>query len=95
MAYGNVAEYRLLIKPSAAREIEALGQKKDRKRIVSRIAALASEPRPTGCEKLAGVEGRYRLRQGHFRIVYAVDDTTHTVEVVKAGHRREVYRGTT
>ena len=87
-----MAGYRLLIKPSAAKEIEALGQKKDRQRIVNRIAALASEARPTGCEKLAGAEGRYRIRQGEFRIVYAIDDATHTVEVVKVGHRREVYR---
>jgi len=86
-----VAGYRLLIKPSAGKEIEALGQKKDRQRIVSRIAALAAEPRPLGCEKLAGAEGRYRIRQGQFRIVYAVDDDTRTVEVVKVGHRGEVY----
>jgi len=88
-----VAEYRLLIKPSAGKEIEALGQKKARQRMVNRIAALASEPRPTGCEKLAGAEGRYRIRQGQFRIVYAVDDAHRTVEVVKVGHRREIYRG--
>jgi mRNA interferase RelE/StbE len=90
-----VAGYRLLIKPSAGKEIEALGQKKDRQRIVNRIAALASEPRPAGCEKLAGAEGRYRVRQGQFRIVYAVDDASRTVEVVKVGHRSEVYRGAT
>ena len=90
-----MAGYRLLIKPSAAKEIEALGQKKDRQRIVNRIAALAAEPRPTGCEKLAGAERRYRIRQGEFRVVYAVDDATRTVEIVKVGHRREVYRGAT
>jgi mRNA interferase RelE/StbE len=90
-----VAGYRLLIKPSAGKEIEALGQKKDRQRIVNRIAALASEPRPAGSEKLAGVEWRYRIRQGQFRIVYAVDDASRTIEVVKVGHRREVYRGAT
>ena len=90
-----MAGYKLLIKPSAGKEIEALGQKKDRQRVVNRIAALASEPRPTGCEKLAGAEGRYRVRQGQFRIVYAVDDASRTVEVVKIGHRREVYRGAT
>jgi mRNA interferase RelE/StbE len=87
-----VAGYRLLIKPSAKKEIEALDQKRDRQRIIGRIAALASEPRPTGCEKLAGGEGRYRIRHGSFRVVYAIDDTARTVEVVKVGHRREVYR---
>ncbi len=90
-----MAGYRLLIKPSAGKEIEAIAQKKDRQRIVNRITALASEPRPAGCEKLAGIEGRYRVRQGPFRIIYAVDDTRRTVEVVKVGHRREVYRGVT
>ena len=90
-----MAGYRLLIKPSAGKEIEALDQKKDRQRIVKRIAALASEPRPVGCEKLAGAEERYRVRQGQFRIVCAVDDATRAVEIVKVGHRREVYRGAT
>ena len=90
-----MAGYRLLIKPSAGKEIEALGQKKDRHRIVNPIAALASEPRPAGSEKLAGAEGRYRIRQGQFRIVYAVDDARRTIEVVKVGHRREVNRGVT
>jgi mRNA interferase RelE/StbE len=88
-----VVGYRLLIKPSAGKEIEAIAQKKDRQRIVRRITALASGPRPAGCEKLAGVEGRYRVRQGQFRIIYAIDDTKRTVEVVKVGHRRDVYRG--
>jgi mRNA interferase RelE/StbE len=90
-----VAGYRVLIKPSAAKEIDAIGAKKDRQRIVARILALADEPRPVGCEKLAGAEGRYRVRQGQFRIVYAINDASDTVEVVKVGHRREVYRGTT
>ncbi|MCC7326119.1 MAG: type II toxin-antitoxin system RelE/ParE family toxin [Burkholderiales bacterium] len=90
-----MAEYKLLIKPSAAKEIEALGQKKDRQRIVDRIAALAAQPRPNGSEKLAGTEGRYRIRQGEFRIVYAVNDANRTVEIVKVGHRGEVYRGAT
>ncbi len=90
-----MAAYKLLIKPSAAKEIEAIGAKKDRQRIVARILALANEPRPVSCEKLAGAEGRFRVRQGQFRIVYAINDASRTVEVVKGGHRREVYRGAT
>jgi mRNA interferase RelE/StbE len=90
-----VAGYKVLIKPSAAKEIDAIGAKKDRQRIVARILALADEPRPVGCEKLAGAEGRFRVRQGQFRIVYGINDASRTVEVVKVGHRREVYRGAT
>jgi len=90
-----VAGYRLLIKPSAAKEVEAIGGKRDRQRAVFQIRALALKPRPVGCEKLAGIEGRFRIRQGNYRVVYFVDDTARTVEVVKVGHRREVYRGAT
>ena len=87
-----MAEYRLLVKPSAAKEIEAIGTKRDRQQIVRRIQALAAEPRPTGCEKLAGHSALFRVRQGQYRVIYTVNDAQRTVEVVKVGHRREVYR---
>lgn len=87
-----MAGYRLLVKPSAAKEIKAIGVKRDRQRIVSRIQALAAEPRPPGCEKLAGLSALFRIRQGHYRVIYTVDDAQRTVEIVKVGHRREVYR---
>ena len=87
-----MAEYRLLIKPSAVKEIEAAGAKCDRQRIISRIQALAANPRPVGCEKLAGVSTLIRFRKGAYRIICTVNDARRTVEVVKVGHRREVYR---
>jgi mRNA interferase RelE/StbE len=87
-----VARYRLLIKPSARKEIETVGQKKDRQRIVLRIQSLAENPRPVGCEKLSGYLDRYRVRDGNYRIVYSIDDKNLVVDVVKVGHRRDVYR---
>ena len=83
-------EYRILIKPSAVREIEDL-PKKDRLRAIRRIQTLAVDPRPAGCEKLSGEE-KYRVRQGSYRIVYSLSDGDKTVLVVKVGHRRDVYR---
>lgn len=83
--------YSVFIKPSAVKEIEAIARKKDRQRIVRRISDLAHDPRPEGCEKLSG-QDRFRLRQGPYRIVYAVSDVDGTVLVVKVGHRRDVYR---
>lgn len=82
--------YSLVIKKSAERELRAL-PKTDVRRIAERIRGLAHNPRPPGNEKLSGQE-RYRIRQGDYRIVYAVDDERRSVEVVKIGHRREVYR---
>ncbi len=87
-----MAGYRLLVKPSAAKEIEAIGTKRDRQRVVTRIQSLAGDPRPSGCEKLAGPSNLFRVRQGEYRVVYAIDDSRSTVDVVKVGHRSEVYR---
>ena len=86
-----MARYRVLIKPSAVREIEAIPQKRNRQRIVARIRALAGDPRPPGCEKLTG-QDRYRVRHGKYRIVYSIEDDALVVYVVKVGHRGEVYR---
>ena len=58
----DAENYKLQIKESAAKELESLGTKKDRSRIASRIADLATDPRPKGSEKLAGEENKYRVR---------------------------------
>jgi mRNA interferase RelE/StbE len=87
-----VAVYKLLLKASAAKEIDAVGSKDDRGRIVRRIQALAANPRAPGCEKLAGHADRYRVRQGRFRVIYLVDDDRGEVTVFKVGHRKDIYR---
>ncbi len=84
------ASYSVVIKKSAERELRAL-PKEDLRRVVDRIRALAEDPRPHGNEKLTEQE-RYRIRQGDYRIGYAIDDEARIVEIVKIRHRREVYR---
>ena len=85
-----MAKYRLLIKPSAVKEIEAIPLKKDRQRVVERLLKLAENPRPPGCEKLSG-QDKYRIRQGRYRILYTIKDDKLLVFVVKVGHRKDVY----
>ena len=87
-----MASYSLRIKASAAKEVEAIEPPKVRRQVVRRIRRLSENPRPPGCEKLGGLENRYRVRQGDYRIVYSVADQVLTVVVVKVGHRRDVYR---
>jgi mRNA interferase RelE/StbE len=87
-----VASYRLVIKRSAAKEIESIRQKKTRQRVVERIQGLAKKPRPHGCEKLSGKHQRYRIRQGPFRILYEIKDDELIVYVVKVADRRDVYK---
>lgn len=85
-----MASYRVDITRSVEKELESLAVK-DHTRVVTRMRALADDPRPHGCEKLSGEE-KYRIRQGDLRVIYAVEDQTLVVTVVKIGHRREVYR---
>ncbi len=87
-----MAAYRLLIKASAGKELERLGTKSDRLRIVERIQALADDPRPRGCEKLAGYADRFRIRQGNYRVVYLVDDQRREITIFKVGDRKDIYR---
>ena len=87
-----MAGYRILLKPSAAKEIQAVGSKEDRRRIVEKISALASDHRSPRTEKLAGYDDRYRIRQGHYRIVYLIDDSRREITIFKVGHRKDVYR---
>lgn len=58
---------------------------------MARIAGLADDPRPPGCEKLSLME-RYRIRQRDYRIIYSINDVDVSVWVVKVAHRRDVYR---
>jgi mRNA interferase RelE/StbE len=61
-------------------------------RIVNVVATLCDDPRPVGCKKMSGSDCAYRLRVGNYRIIYEVYDDTIIVEVIKVGHRRDVYR---
>ena len=85
-----MGSYKVLIKASAAKELEAV-PKKDRQRIARRIQDLTRERLPEGAEKLSG-QKRYRIRQGSYRIVYSIDDDKKEILVFKVGHRRDVYR---
>jgi mRNA interferase RelE/StbE len=85
-----MARFELRFKPSVAKDLRGLPRPQVR-RILAHIDALRDEPRPAGCEKLTAQE-LYRVQQGVYRIVYAIDDSRVIVEVVKVGHRRDVYR---
>ena len=84
-------KYSVRLKRSAVKEIENIPRKADRRRIMAKIGGLADNPRPIGCQKLAG-KNRYRIRQGVYRILYSIEDDILTVYVVKIAHRRNVYR---
>ena len=87
-----MAAYSLTIKSSAAKELQGVSDKPTLSRLIDKIKSLAVQPRPSGSEKLAGRTNLYRVRQGNYRVIYSVDDQSRVVDVVKVGHRRDVYR---
>jgi mRNA interferase RelE/StbE len=86
-----MARYELRVRPSVAKDLRGI-PKADVRRILARMEGLRDEPRAPGCEKLSGAE-LYRVRQGVYRIVYQIHDAWIVVEVIRVGHRSEVYRG--
>ena len=85
-----MAAYRVEVATRARRDLERLAPS-----IVGRIhpilGALSTEPRPSGSQKLVGLEA-YRIRAGDHRVLYAIDDAARIAVAVRVRHRREVYR---
>jgi mRNA interferase RelE/StbE len=78
----------------ARRAVRSLAhlQRQEQLRIRAAIDLLAENPRPPGCVALQGEPAAYRVRVGDFRILYEVLDGLLLVQVVRIGHRQEVYR---
>lgn len=60
-------------------------------RISKKIYPLATNPFPSGYQKLAGGKG-YRIRIGDYRVIYQIDTNGKIIIIFKVAHRREVYR---
>ena len=82
--------YTVIIKPAAERQLRRLGPEAQR-RLRPAIDALSADPRPPGYKKLVGEGDLYRIRVGDYRIIYTIQDRILVVEVVKIGHRGNVY----
>jgi mRNA interferase RelE/StbE len=76
---------------SALREFKHL-ERAVQRRIATHIDDLASNPFPSGANKLRGSPDHYRIRVGDYHVIYRVDGKRVSVFILKIGHRREVYR---
>jgi mRNA interferase RelE/StbE len=83
--------YEVLIERSAERDLKSLSSPLFR-RIIPHIRALAENPRPAGCHKLAGSRNDWRIRVGDYRVVYEINDKQKVVKIFRVRHRQEVYR---
>ena len=85
-----VADYQILIKPSAVKELDRLPITVAA-RVVVKIIGLAVTPRPAGVKKLEGEPVRWRIRVGDYRVIYAIDDATRVVDIIYIRHRSKAY----
>ena len=83
--------YRVEVSRRAVKVIAAL-PRPDQRRVQAAIDLLSETPRPPGCVALTSENSTYRVRAGNYRIVYEVHDQVLLVQVVRVGHRRDVYR---
>ena len=86
-----MSEYRVEIARRAIKSIAKLPSK-EQLRVRAAIDLLADDPRPPGCVAMAGEDSVYRVRIGDYRILYEVIDERLVIQVVRVGHRRDVYR---
>jgi mRNA interferase RelE/StbE len=86
-----VAAYTVDARPRVRKALRQLDPTV-RKDVLTKMRALATDPRPSGAKTLRGYPLWLRVRAGDYRIIYIVDDEARTVTVADIGHRREVYR---
>jgi mRNA interferase RelE/StbE len=82
--------YKIELRRRAQRALDKLPET-DFQAVVKAMKDLAQTPRPRGIEKVKGT-GLWRVQQGDYRIIYAIDDKQQLVTIVRIGHRREIYR---
>ncbi len=82
--------YRILLHPNLEKQLARI-PKTYAKRIADSIRSLQYDPRPEQSKHL--MQDCYRLREGEYRIVYAVFDKEQIVFVGKVARRSEkIYR---
>jgi len=86
-----VSSYTVEFTTASAKQIRKLDAL-TRRRLLDAIATLESDSRPAGAKKLVGEDIAWRIRIGDFRVIYEIEDERLVVTVVRAAHRREVYR---
>ena len=86
-----MAQYEIVLARSARKELQALSHTVA-ERILEKVELLASNPRPSGCQKLRGHSSLWRIRVGEYRVIYSIDNDKRVVDVSVVRHRSEAYR---
>lgn len=86
--------YNILVTNRASKQLLSLPAT-TRERIAESIGMLGNNPNDPSLDVKAlknDPEAEYRLRVGNYRVKYNRDDGIQIIEVVRVGHRKDVYR---
>jgi mRNA interferase RelE/StbE len=87
--------YSIEITAHAERSLKRLRKERELiRRLDSKIRSLAEDPRPPGYKKLRSsrYENLYRIREGDWRILYAIEDDRVLVLILDVVRRDKAYR---
>ncbi len=86
-----MVSYRIEWKKSAIKELRKI-KKEIIPKVIEVVTGLADNPYPSGSRKLKGSMSTYRIRVGDYRVVYVVRSDIVVIEIIRVGHRKEIYR---
>ena len=85
------ASYKLIWKSSAERELRQL-PKETIVKLLSFAETLVINPFPSGVKKMQGAQNTYRARSGNYRLIYEVNGNELLIQIIRVGHRQDVYK---
>lgn len=83
--------FEVVLTSSAEKDLRRL-DRQVLQRVIDTVGALVHDPFPVGCVKLTGADRLYRVRVGHYRVIYEVETEAMLVVVHYIRHRRDAYR---
>ena len=90
MSDGDSQKYGIEFTRNAVKDLKKLA-KSVLRRVDTKIASLADNPRPSGIRKLENEDDLYRVRVGDYRIIYEIDNEKRIVTIARVRERGEVY----
>ena len=83
--------YKVFLEKAAEKYL----RRQDRDSQVRLLKAIKALPPDKGVKKLKGFDSTFRVRVGDVRIIFSIDEATHSVRVIAIGPRGQVYRSLT
>ena len=71
----------------ASKHFRQLDDRPIQQRIAEAVNHLAQNPHPPAAKPVIGLPGVFRIREGHWRVLYRVDDDNRTIWIEDVRHR--------